>query len=132
MNTNQGDQISNGGEGGGGGRGREWGDSIKCERYFYFHFGFFFQAAIFPLVYVANFSGQLYFWSLLQSNYFDRKFFQSSYFFRADFFFEVTFSQQLFFQNSNIFRAKPLPASYFSRIGSSFGQLVFRNIYFLV
>ena len=65
--------------------------------------------------------------------------FRSSYFFRGATFFEgIPFSEQSplrsshFFQNSYFLRAKLLPSSYFSRIGSSLGQLLFGTLTFLV
>ena len=74
----------------------------------------FFFIAISLLVYVATFSGQLYFW---RSNFFTL--FQSDYFDTT-----VTFWGQLFFQNSFFFRAKILQNSHFLRIRSSLWQLL--------
>ena len=85
----------------------------------------FFQIAISLLAYVATFSEQLYFgrsyfFTLFRSNYFDstvKLLRLNSYFFGAAIsseqlllspFSEVTFSQELFFQNSFFFRAKIL------------------------
>ena len=94
--------------------------------------------AISLLVYVATFSGQLYFWrnyffTHLQSNYLDTKvsfseqlFLQKRYFFE-----ELPFSEQpplctvIFFQNSYLFGAELVPRSHFLRIGRSLGQVLF-------
>ena len=100
----------------------------------------FFQRAIFPVAYVATFSGQLYFWrnyffTLLQSNYFDTKVFFFGAGISSELLFkELPFSEQLllsnshFFQNSYFFRAKLLPSSHFLRLG----QVLFRRPTFLV
>ena len=65
-----------------------------------------------------------------QSNYFDTIItFSGSCFFRTAAFFPffgtVTFSQELFFQNSFFFGAKPLQNRHFLRITSSLPQLLF-------
>ena len=91
------------------------------------------------LAYVATFSGQVYicrsyFVTLIQSNYFDKTFTISSEqlpFLRSSFFRTITYSQQLFCQNSYFFRAKLLPSSHFLKIGSFFEQLLFRTATFL-
>ena len=93
----------------------------------------FFQIAISLLAYVATFSGQLYFgrsyfFTLFQSNYFGTTvtfFGQHRTAAVFSFFRTVTFSQELFFQNSFFFGAKILQSSHFLRIGSSLRQLLF-------
>ena len=66
-----------------------------------------------------------FFWvtTLTQVTFSEQLFFQNSYFF-SSFFRTVTFSQQLFFQNSFFFRAKILQNSHFLRIRSSLWQLL--------
>ena len=49
----------------------------------------------------------------------------------ATYFRTLISSQQLFFQKSYLFGAKLLPTSYFLRIDSSLGQLVFQNNYYV-
>ena len=49
---------------------------------------------------------------------------------RSSFFRTVIYLQQLFFQNSYFFRAKLLPSSHFSTIGSSLGQLLIGKLPF--
>ena len=100
------------------------------------------------LAYIATFSGHLYFWrnyffTLLQSNYFDTTatFFggaissEQLLFLRCSFFRTVTYSmlisQQLFFQNSYFFRAKLLPRNHFLRIRRSLRQFLFGTATFL-
>ena len=98
----------------------------------------FFQIAISFLAYVATFSGQLYFgtsyfFTLFQSNYFDTTVTFSGHLFLPQqlliflfhFFRTVTFSQELFFQNSFFFGAKILQSSHFLRIGISLWELLF-------
>ena len=55
--------------------------------------------------------------------------FSASFF---SFFRTVTFSQQLFFQNSFFFRAKLLQSSHFFSIGSSLWQLLFGTAIFFL
>ena len=107
----------------------------------------FFQMAMFFLPYVVTLLAQLhskrnYFFTvntfaeqlLLQNNQFDAKLLsRSNYLFRA-----ATFLEHVFFLLSSysieivsLFRAKFLPTSYFLRMGSSLGQLVFQNNYSL-
>ena len=91
----------------------------------------------------CNISGQLYFrrsyfFTHFQSDYFNTKFAQpisgkTTTFFVTIFseqllfspFSEQFFSQQLFFQNSFLFKARVLQSSYFFRIRSSLWQLLF-------
>ena len=74
----------------------------------------FFEKAISLLAYVATFSGlyfgRSYFFTLFWSNYF---------------YTTVTFSQELFFQNSFFFGGEILQSSHFLRIESSLRQLLF-------
>ena len=88
------------------------------------------------LLYLATFSGLFYFrrnylFTLFQSNYFDtivtfseQLFLQSSCFFRG-----ILLSKEPFrcssYSNTQFFGAKPLLSSYFLRIESSLGQLLF-------
>ena len=84
------------------------------------------------LAYLATFSGQLFFRTLLQSNCFNRTvtlleplFLQNSCFFKIFLFERVIPLQQLFFQNTSFFGVELLPSSHFLRIGNSLGQLLF-------
>ena len=103
----------------------------------------YFQIVISLLAYVATFSGQFYFWrsyffTLFQSNYFDitvtfseQLFLQNSCFLLRSTFFRTVIFSQLFFQNSFFFRAKILQSSHSLRIGSFLGQLLFGTTIFL-
>ena len=99
----------------------------------------FFEIMISLLAY-ATFRGQLcfgriYFFTLFQSSYFDKQLvFGGSCFFRTaavfPFYKTVTFSQELFFQNSFFSGAKILQSSQFLRIGNSLRQLLFGTAFF--
>ena len=89
------------------------------------------------LAYVANFSGQLYFWrsyffTRLQNNYFnatvnfsEQVFLQSSCFFEELLFQYCYLCTAVNFSESHFFRAKLLLSSHFLRIEGSLGQLLF-------
>ena len=85
----------------------------------------FFQITISLLGYVVTFSGQLYFGKRSTQ----QLLFWGSYFFRAaavfSYFRTVTFSQELFFQNSFFFGAKILYSSHFLRT-AIFSEELFR------
>ena len=79
--------------------------------------------------------GRIYFFTLFQSSYFDKQLvFGGSCFFRTaavfPFYKTVTFSQELFFQNSFFSGAKILQSSQFLRIGNSLRQLLFGTAFF--
>ena len=94
------------------------------------------------LLYLATFSGLFYFrrnylFTLFQSNYFDtivtfseQLFLQSSCFFRG-----ILLSKEPFrcssYSNTQFFGAKPLLSSYFLKIESSLGQLIFGTATFV-
>ena len=86
----------------------------------------FFQITISLLGYVVTFSGQLYFGKRSTQ----QLLFWGSYFFRAaavfSYFRTVTFSQELFFQNSFFFGAKILYSSHFLRT-AIFSEELFRK-----
>ena len=71
-----------------------------------------------------------YFCPLLQSKYSTVTFSEEPFpqirclFLRSSFYRTVTSSQQLFFQNSYLFRVKLLPSSHFFRVSSYLGQLL--------
>ena len=96
------------------------------------------------LAYVANFSGQLYFWrsyffTRLQNNYFnatvnfsEQVFLQNSCFFEELLFQYCYLFAAVNFSESHFFRAKLLLSSHFLRIEDSLGQLLFGTGTFLV
>ena len=102
----------------------------------------FFQIAISLLVYVATFAG-LNFWrsnffTLFQSNYFEAKitfseqlFLQNSCFLKELLFQNSHFFAAVIFQNSFFFRVKPPQDSLFLKIGSYLEQLFFGAVIFL-
>ena len=95
------------------------------------------------LIYSDFFLRQLYllrsyFFTFLQSNFFDTAVtFSEQLFLQSDYFFwGARFPEQsllcgiYFFRNSYFFRVKLLPSSQFLKTGSSLGQLLCRNSYF--
>ena len=118
------------------GEGTPWGKLSVIASLIWF---LFFEIVVSLLAY-ATLRGQLcfgriYFFTLFQSSYFDKQLvFGGSCFFRTaavfPFYRTVTFSQELFFQNSFFFGAKILQSSHFLRIGSSLQQLLFGTAFF--
>ena len=102
----------------------------------------FYSSGDFLLAYVTIFSGQLYFrrsyfFTVLHCNYFEipvtfseQLFLQNSSFFGgASFFRLVTSTQQLLLENIFFFRTKLLPTSHFLRTSCYYRAVTFRNNY---